>query len=390
VTAERDSDGASDTDNGNWTYKLGGNWAVNDWLRFRGTYGTSFRAPALFEQFLADETSFFGQRAIDPCINWQNNVNQGIIPEIVGQNCAADGIPGNFQGGSIDATVFTSGGIGVLDAETSKAKTASIILTPTFGFLPDTRISLAVDYFDIEVNGEISQIGAANILFQCYSSEDFPNDPLCALFERGQPGAPLSINFVRDPFINIASQQNRGIDVTGHIRHDLGRMGSLNFLANMTWQLKDDILLLPESPEESDNGEAGSPEWVGDFNLTWQSQGREWSVFYGLDVIGKTSNLDDFLEDNGGDRCIDSALRGRYCPDLTTKTTFFHNASVTRTIGDNENFELTLGVANIFDKPPPRVSVLNGSQISMIGPVVSASQYDFRGRRFFLNVRRRF
>ena len=36
VRAERASDGFSDSSNGNWTYKLGANWAVNDWLRFRG------------------------------------------------------------------------------------------------------------------------------------------------------------------------------------------------------------------------------------------------------------------------------------------------------------------------------------------------------------------
>lgn len=401
--AERASDGLSDSDNGNWTYKLGANWAVNDWLRFRGTYGTSFRSPALFEQFLADETSFVAQRNIDPCIGWAGAFAAGTISQTIAENCEAEGIPGNFPGGSITATVASSGGIGFLEAETSKAKTLSVVLTPRFNFMPDTTVSLAVDYFDIEVNGEISQLGPLNIVSGCYASEDFPNDPLCALFDRASETDtdPLAIRTVTDPFINIASQQNKGIDVTGQVRHNFGRMGSLNFLANMTWQLTDDVTLLPGSPEESDNGEAGSPKWVGDFNLTWQDSARKWTLFYGLDVIGKTSNMEDFLEDNGDDPCIDSfnniadpnvngtPLYGRYCPDLTAPTKFFHNVSVSREVGPG-NFELTLGVANLFNTKPPRVSVLNGGQISMIGPVVSASQYDFLGRRFFLNVRRRF
>jgi iron complex outermembrane receptor protein len=174
-------------------------------------------------------------------------------------------------------------------------------------------------------------------------------------------------------------------------------MGSLNILGSATRQLKDDILLLEGSPKESDNGEAGSPKWVGDLNVTWQSQSRKWSVFWGMDWIGKTSNVSDFLEDNGGDPCIDSAnivtgdeLYGRYCPDLKAPAKFYHNVSVTRSIGDEDQFEMTLGVANLFDTSPPRVSVFNGGQISMIGPVVSASQYDFLGRRFFVNVTRRF
>jgi iron complex outermembrane receptor protein len=390
VTSTRKSDGFKDKDTGNWTYKLGGNWALNDWLRFRGTYGTSFRAPALFEQFLAEESSFPSQRAIDPCINWGANADSGVIPPRVAANCEAAGIPPDYAGGAITAESFSTGGIGFLDPETSVAKTASIVLTPTFGFLPDTRVSLAVDYFDIEVKGEVAQLGAANILFQCYNSETFPTDPLCSLFTRApgdHPLTPFLILTVTDPFINIASQRNKGIDVTGNIRHNLGGLGSLNLLANMTWQLKDTFALFADT-ETSDNGEAGSPKWVGDFNLTWRSNSGGWTVFYGLDVIGKTSDMKDFLRANGDDPCIDSVVRGRYCPDLTTPTTFYHAASVTKEFGDK--LEFTLGVTNIFDTPPPRVSVLNGSTISMIGPVVSASQYDFIGRRVFFNVSKRF
>ena len=388
VKAERKSDGFTNKDNGNWTYKLGGNWAVNDVVRFRATYGTSYRAPALFEQFLANESSFPSAKTIDPCVNRQFNLTNGNITQRQFDNCAAEGIPIGYQGGNITATSFATGGIGVLEAETSVAKTASIILTPKFGFLPNTRVSLAVDWFDIEVKGQIAQLGPGNIVFGCYDSADFPNDPLCDLFTRGVTGDPFAVNTVNDPFINIASQRNSGVDVTANVRHNFGRLGTLNFLASMTWQTKDTFKLLPTSPETSDNGEAGSPRWVGDFNLTWQSPNRGWSAFYGMDVIGKTSDMDDFLEANGGDRCIDSAIRGRYCPDLKTPMTFYHNASVTKSIG--ERFDFTLGVSNIFNTAPPRVSVLNGSQITTLGPVVLASQYDYLGRRFFANVSARF
>ena len=387
VSAERDSDGASNSDNGNWTYKVGANWAVNNALRFRATYGTSFRAPALFEQFLANETSFPSARTIDPCVNLQANLAAGRISQRVFDNCRSQGIPLDYRGGSITATASSTGGIGVLNAETSRAKTASIILTPTFRFLPRTRISLAVDYFDIEVRGQIAQLGAANIVFGCYNSDSFPTDPLCDLFTRGQTADRFAIATVADKFINIASQRNRGFDVTGNVRHNLGKAGTLNFLASMTFQRKDTFALF-EDTETSDNGESGSPKWVGDFNLTWQSRTKSWSAFYGMDVIGRTSDMKDFLRANGGDPCIDSALRGRYCPKLTTPRTFYHNASVTKSIADR--FDLTLGVSNLFDTAPPRVSVLNGGQITTLGPVAFASQYDFLGRRFFINVSSRF
>lgn len=398
VKATRASDGVSDSSKWNWTYKLGANWAVNDWVRFRASYGTSFRAPALFEQFLAEETSFPSQRAVDPCINWGAALAANTITQRIADNCAADGIPDDHSGAGVSATSVSTGGLGSLKPETSKAFVVGTILTPKFDFLPDTRISLAVDYFKIKVKGEITQLGGGNIVFGCYNSDNFPNDPLCSLFTRGQAAAPYNINTITDQFINIASQKNSGIDVAFSARHDLGSAGTLSFLADMTWQLKDDFKLLPTSPVTSDNGESGSPSWVGDFKLSWLSADKSWNVFYGLNVIGKTSDQGDFLRANGGEPCINSVrtdvvpnipLRGTYCPKLKAPMVFYHNASVTKELGDGK-FALTLGVNNIFDKRPPRVSVLNGGQISMLGPVVAASQYGFIGRRAFINVSRKF
>ncbi|MFN5782885.1 MAG: TonB-dependent receptor domain-containing protein, partial [Novosphingobium sp.] len=401
VKATKESNGVTDEDNGNWTYKVGLNWTVTDWLRFRGSYGTSYRAPALFEQFLADETSFLPQNRIDPCVNWTSNLAAGRISQRIANNCAADGIPGNYAGGGISATVVSSGGLGILEAETSKALVIGTILTPKLSFLPDTDISLAVDFFDIKVAGEISQLGAGTILFGCYDSANFATEPLCDLVTRGQNvSAPFQINRIRDSYINVSSQHNQGIDLNFRAKHDLGKLGTVTLTADMTWQLKDNSRLLPTSPLESDNGEAGSPQWVGDFRLTW-APSSSFSVFYGMSVIGGTSNQQDFLDRNGGP-CLrsfnnnrtatpldDVPIYGVYCPDLTAPAVFYHNVSVTKEIADGR-FQITAGINNLFDTRPPRVSVLNGNQISMLGPVVAASQYGFAGRRVFVNVGAKF
>ncbi len=203
VKATRASDGVSDKDNGNFTYKLGLNWAVNDTLRFRGSYGTSFRAPALFEQFLADETSFPSQRSIDPCINWAANLAAGRVTQRVADNCAAGrpssgpddpglpGVPGNHPGGGVTATSVAQGGLGQLEAETSRAWVVGTILTPKFAFMPDTNISLAVDYFDIRVKGEITQLGAANIVFGCYDLGELPERPAVHAVHPRPAGRPV-------------------------------------------------------------------------------------------------------------------------------------------------------------------------------------------------------
>src|SRR5690606_21829512 len=74
------------------TYKIGLYWQIVVSVRMRASQGTSFRSPALFELYLADQTSFPSQRAVDPCINWQANLDAGSISQRIADNCAADGI----------------------------------------------------------------------------------------------------------------------------------------------------------------------------------------------------------------------------------------------------------------------------------------------------------
>jgi iron complex outermembrane receptor protein len=388
VKSVRTADQFTDEDNGNWTYKLGANWAVNDWLRFRATYGTSFRSPALFEQFKSNETGFVNARTIDPCVQWASNLAQGNISQTTAENCAAAGIPNNYTGGSITATVFSQGGIGILDPETSVARTASIILTPRFSFLPDTRFSLAVDYFRIRVKNEVSQLGEANIVAGCYASEFYPDEPLCDLFTRGNSGDPLAIGTIQDKYINIANQVNEGIDFTALLQQDLGRLGKLNLLGSVTYQMKDTFALFVNT-EQSFNGEIGDPKWVGDFNLSLQT-GNGWGFFWGTEVYGKASNRTRFENTHGGSLCppTPSLAYGSYCVKVDVPTIFYHAASITK---EFDNFTFTIGVRNIFDQKPPRVSIIGGSGLpTMIGPVVGTSQYDFLGRRAFVNVSAKF
>src|SRR5690606_27798423 len=99
---------------------------------------------------------------------------------------------------TVAPTVVTGGGLGVLEAETSDAFTAGIIWRPKFADL-----SLSVDYFDIEVKDEVDVIGAQNIVFGCYESAFFPDEPLCDQFDRadGSTGLiPGSITEIRDSY----------------------------------------------------------------------------------------------------------------------------------------------------------------------------------------------
>jgi iron complex outermembrane recepter protein len=391
------SDGAEDSF-GDTTWKLGFNWQVTDFLRFRGSWGTSFRAPALFELFIQNQTGFQQQQAIDICLNRATRLAQGTINQRIFDNCGAAGIPPAFVGATGSAVISSSGGLGSLEPENSTAKTLGVVLTPdTSTWLwGGLSASFTIDYFDITVQDEITQLGAANIVRGCYNSQFYPNEPLCALITRATtgPGA-LNIIAVSNPYINVANQTNTGIDFTAQMRQDMGRWGTLSLLAQMTWQISDTIELFPGT-ETNINGEAGEPIWVGDFNLTWAK--GDYSLFYGLDVIGGTDDTQDFRDANAGAVCrtslfrpgvpLDQAVLGgrrRFCPDVRLSATDYHTISLTRRFGDR--LQATIGVRNLFDAQPPRASVAF-SGIGAIGQSpVFASQYDYLGRRFFFNLR---
>ena len=369
------------------TWKVGADWAVTDWLRLRGTWGTSFRAPALFELFLQDQTGFLGQQAIDPCIQTAARLAMGAISQRIFDNCAADGIAPNYAGGVAPATIVSGGGIGRLKPETSTAKTVSVILTPDLSgaLWGGLKARLAVDYFDIKVKDEITLLGAGNILRGCYDSE-FADEPLCGLFTRAAAGPNAqSVASVTDRYVNISRQRNRGVDLSVALDQDLGKLGALALRAQMTWQVEDKVALFPGT-EIDDNGKIGNPKWVGDFNLGWMKGG--WTLFYGLDVTGAASNKVDLLRAQGGDPCRTSSFRpgGRFCPDVSVPTTFYHSLSLSRDVADR--FRITLGVANLFDTPPPRVSTVVNATPPVIGQAPAfGTQYDYLGRRFFLGVR---
>lgn len=369
------------------TWKVGADWAVTDWLRFRGTWGTSFRAPALFELFLEDQTGFLGQQDIDPCIQTGARLAAGAISQRIFDNCAAAGIAPDYAGGIGPATIVSGGGIGRLRPETSTAKTVSVILTPDLSgpLWGGLKTRLAVDYFDIRVKDEITLLGAGNIVRGCYDS-DFADEPLCGLFTRVTAGPDAqSIATVTDRYVNISRQRNRGVDLSLAIDQDLGNLGALAFRAQMTWQIEDRVALFPGT-EIDDNGKIGNPKWVGDFNLGWTKGG--WTLFYGLDVTGAASNRKDLLRAQGGDACRTSSFRpgGRFCPDVSVPATFYHSLSLSRDVA--ERFRITLGVANLFDTPPPRVSTVVTATPPAIGQAPAfGTQYDYLGRRFFLSVR---
>lgn len=360
------SDAGSDT-----TYKAGLAWKIGGGVTLRGSYGTSFRAPALFELYLADQTSFVGQRAIDPCINYGALYQES---DNVYINCAADGLAPDFAGGAISATVQTGGGLGVLESETSESQTWGIVWRPE-----NIDLSVSVDYFDFLIEDEVRQLGAANILGRCYGStpEDFANEPTCNQFDRD----PLDsrITEVRDSFLNVAKQTNKGYDLRIDYATEIP-WGELAISTQHTYQ-KEAISGLTNDDLDNFNGGLGEPKHTG--NLSTRFSRNNWYVNWFINFVGKSSNaIGATQEGNEVTEFINflgqQVRRVNRIPGVSYHTLSFgydHNESGWSTV---------FGIRNLMDKEPPRISRGAGTRV---GNSAFYSQYDWFGRSYFLNVK---
>ncbi len=348
------------------TYRVAANWQITPEFRVRATQGTSFRAPGLFELFLADETSFARQGLIDPCFQWGSDAD---IAPIVAQNCAAEGVPEDHAP-AISADVFRGGGLGQLEPETSENFSAGFVWTPSF-----IDLSLAVDYFDIEITDEISTLTATQIVSGCYNSESFPNEPLCDRFDRNPAGPDgFRITDVRAQFINVNSQVNEGFDITARYDHETP-WGLLTVDAQATQQIESFTLLLADDDVEDLNGEYGQPETTGYINFTLDTD-TDWDFFWGIDYIGSTDQTER-SEIEVGTTLYGTPVNYKY----NTEEVVYHTVSTEYT---HDDWTFRLGVSNLFDEHPPAVSDADS------GNSLIVSQYDYLGRRVFLNLTKAF
>jgi iron complex outermembrane recepter protein len=356
-------------------WKAGLNWQIIPALRLRTTQGTSYRAPALYELFLGDQTSFLSQTTIDPCIDWGNSSNQNIR-----DNCAAAGLPPDLTGAGSSATIITGGGAGRLDAETSDAKTFGVIITPAQG-----NVSVALDYFKIDIDNEVAQLGAGTILGGCYGAPVYPN-AFCNLFTRDPGAVPADPNAydiltVNDSYINVNNQVSEGWDVTVRYERDLN-IGTFLVEAQGTYTLQDLIFLF--DPDVASgfntndlNRSFGEPSFTADVRFAVQR--NDWTFNWYVDFI------------NGMDNSfVDSPTLTYFgFPDaravITTPSVRYHDVSAR---WEGPASTVVFGITNITDEDPPSVS--DGSTDRFGNIPAFATQYDLLGRSAFVSYTREF
>lgn len=357
------------------TYHVGGNWAPSDFIRFRGNYGTSFRAPNLFEQFVANQSGF--SSATDPCRDFTtiyattSNFYKNCLSDLTNAIGAAKAVTFIPTG---SPEVFTGGGGKNLKAETSVSWGAGFVVEPKFA-----KLQFAVDYFNTTVDGEVSQLGDT-IITRCFESSDFrAGNPYCALVG---PRETLQGNLttLQNVYLNIARQKVSGIDFS--LRYQLDT-GSFHNVLNVTATRILHQIYQPFAEEAASDyngtlgnqGTTGGPKWVG--NLRLSTQKGPLTVYYGANYVGPMQNEVNTPAVVGGVTAVSDLKTGNYVTQ---------DLSVQVKIQDKGTF--TMGVKNLFDRKPEMISSTDG--IPRVGNYFNYSGYDFLGRSIFMEITRKF
>ena len=403
-------------------YKLGALWRINEWAAFSTSFNTSFRAPNLREQFLADQAGAL-PGGNDPC--HQANflmATPGPALDRLLANCALSGVPDVTQLG-IGFTVAiptSTGGAAGLKPETSESLTATLTLNQPWSDRFD--FDLALTYFDITIEDTVRVLDTRTIVNRCYNDQDGLASPFCDRVFRDRANTTPQNNFlsfVRAGFINTGEETSSGYDITTRFAMDFDRV-------NLTWATATTFLserLSQEfppteadpdgSPIVEDVGRIGNPEWtfqstvglaMGNFDLIFQS--RYWS-----DTQYQQNLANPIVTDVAG-LCLEG------CPVGTDPSVFFGDDPFTdfgyqadtrsdpafspgRQITDAEgqwhhdlgltyNWEtaaVTVGINNITDEQPPLISTTAGPNRNN---AVTSARYDLIGTSYFLNYTKSF
>ena len=366
---------------GDTTYKIAGEYEPVRGFGFRGSYGTSYRAPALAEQFLGATSGFLGSNN-DPCSALPAPGAQSPNQQVIARNCVAAGVPVGFEQRS-GITVFRVGGAEAgLEAETSKNWSVGAVVRPRLPASIGT-LSLSLDYFNIKVENGVSDLSGATILNRCYTAASFdPNGGFCRFVER-DPNQALTVT---SSFVNLAEDNVKGFEFNGRYGRDLFN-GKFVFNANVTKYTEQSNRLFPEEFLTDVNGIIASPEWVGNFDASYGT--KHVTFRYGLDWVGgdRKDTYNFFAFDNlTGETPEEDVQFFRDNYYLEVPNYFLHNASIQFDVKD---YEFTFGVRNLFDKAPPRISA-NPGGFNLAGNAPIYSGYDLVGRTFFANANFKF
>jgi len=371
-------------------------------LLLKATIGTSYRAPNLRENFLLAQSGF--GNVSDPCVTPTEAFDdpEDISSYVRGNdprdqnildNCSAQGIdPANFinEGGSFYNSEITRGGSTNVTEEQSDSLTYGFAWDVPFE--SDLDMTLGATYYEIDINNTIVESSSGSIIASCYLNS-FPENQstLCNRIIRNSDGLIVNVDA---GFINRDNQTVRGVDVNLNLDKPFDVFGKpvdfgLDIVMTHTKEISELIVDTAANGTVTETfndqaGEFGFPSWSGtvnlrasfdDFRITWQTR-YIGNVEQGADEIDPFDDIDGIA-----DTCIAPVL----CRDVGFAEAYYNH---TLSLYYNSNdWTIGFGISNLLNEQPPRV---DNNEVFAIGNAPIGVGYDLNGRRYFLNIGKRF
>jgi outer membrane receptor protein involved in Fe transport len=332
----RSTPGQSATEVDATTWKVGAVYAPIEEIRFRATRSRDIRAPNL--------TELFG-------------------PVTLGRTTVLD--PLN-NGSQIQVDAF-SGANPQLEPEKADTWTVGVVLAPTWGFTNGFR--LAVDYFDIELDGAISTLGAQVVVDRCAAGQT----DLCQYVLRNAAGTLVNVS---DVLQNVSAITNRGIDFEASYTTTIGDLGNLDLRLLATRYLELNIAGVDRTGQTGfrPGTTTGVPDWIVDGNIVW-SMGD-----LSLNAHGK------YIPEGIFDTTLVGPEDDSFAPTLPSSintnrvdSAFYLDLGATLEVA--EQAEVFMVVNNVLDSDPPLAASAQGA--------TNQVYFDPVGRSFKIGARLR-
>lgn len=346
-------------------FKVAGEWAPDEQLRFRASFNTAVRAPSIGELFAPQGEGF--PSGSDPCSSAGSPQDAALTAL-----CVATGVPSSNVGSAVidlpsGQVREISGGNPTLDVETAETLTVGFVASPNFV----EGLTFSVDYFDIEIEDVIADFGggANNVITTCYTDAALGGvgSQFCNAISRGGDGLITQVSVTSQ---NVALLTLKGWDILADYEYDAGEIGlfGVSYIGTIT----DENDLEPfegGTPFEcagaygADCGEP-QPEYKHRVAAKWANGPFNAQLLWRY--IGET-------EDDGGLGAV-----------AVTELGGEHYFDVSGSWDVNETLTLTGGLDNLFDKQPPILGD-NAEQANTY-----PATYDVFGRTLFVRATARF
>lgn len=345
------------------TYRLGIDAPINDYVRLRASLSSAVRAPNVNDLYAAGSASATGGHDVCDGVtaNSTGNVAENCRSiDSIAQRIASDG-SFTLVGSESQNERFLKMGSEDLQEETADTYTLGAVFTPI------DSLSVSLDYYSIEIEDAILNVGAGEIINRCYDVSPTEFDASCnGNVVRAVNGPILNIT---SKAINESEVRTSGVDVEVFYTMDkLDLSLSASYL--------DEYVTTSKSGVERDyKGEVLYPEFRYTFNTTYNVT-EDFNLFAQVTFRDETQN--DVNNDVNQTLSDDiNTLDSVYYVDLRASYSF------------NESFNVYAGTNNLFNEEPdiiPRGTVTG----SAAGTNTEPRAYDIIGRQFFVGLKYKF